>query len=137
MILQHLLVTYKTGQIKKFAKKRFAEGRQRSHYSVNDQLKKTFISLENKKARLEFVKAHLNWSVQKWMPVLFSNESKLNLKDSGGIRRVRRSNGQRLNSKYCKGTVKHGSPGVISLRKGLGQFIRLMELWIISCIATY
>lgn len=75
--------------------------------------KKPFISSKNKKARLEFAKAHLNWSVQKWRTVLFSDESKFNLKDSDGIRRVRRPNGQRLNPKYCKGTVKHGGGNIM------------------------
>lgn len=75
--------------------------------------KKPFISSKNKKARLEFAKAHLNWSVQKWKTVLFSDESKFNLKDSDGIRRVRRPNGQRLKPKYCKGTVKHGGGNIM------------------------
>ena len=42
------------------------------------------------------------------MPIRFSDESKFNLKDLDGIRCVRRPNEQRLNSKYFKGTVKHG-----------------------------
>ena len=32
--------------------------------------------LANKKVRLQLAKAHHNWSVQKWMTVLFSGESK-------------------------------------------------------------
>ena len=50
-------------------------------------------SLENKKVRLELDKAHRSCSVQKWMTMLLSGESKLNLKGSDGISRVRRPNG--------------------------------------------
>ena len=38
--------------------------------------KKPFISAKNRKARLEFAKAHLDWSVQKWKMMLFSDVSK-------------------------------------------------------------
>lgn len=69
--------------------------------------RRPFISPKNKKAKLEFAKAH----VHKWRTVLFSDESKFNLRD--GIRRVRRPNGQRLNPKYCKGTVKHGGGNIM------------------------
>lgn len=75
--------------------------------------KKPFISAKNRKARLEFAKAHLDWSVQKWKTVLFSDESKYNLKNSDGIRRVRRPKGERLNPKYCKATVKHGGGNIL------------------------
>ena len=47
------------------------------------------------------------------MAVLFSEKSKLNLKDLEGIRRVRKPNEQRLNSKYCNGTLKHGGGKIL------------------------
>ena len=62
--------------------------------------KKPFITAKNRKARLEFAKAHLDWSVQKWKRVLISNESKYNFKYSDGIRRVRWPKGERLNPIY-------------------------------------
>ena len=66
------------------------------------------------------------------MAVLFSDESKYNLKDSDDITRIRIPNGQRLNPKYCKGTVKREG-GNIMIWDGfsgqeIGQFIRQMEL---------
>lgn len=75
--------------------------------------KKPFISRKNRVARLEFAKAHLNWTVDKWKTVLFSDESKYNLKNSDGIKRIRRPNGERLNPKYCIGTVKHGGGNIM------------------------
>ena len=57
------------------------------------------------------------------MTVLFSDESKLNLKHSDGISRVRRPIEQRLNSKYCKGTVKHGGSNIVIRHCFSGQGI--------------
>lgn len=71
-------------------------------------VKKPYISMKNKKARIKFATDHINWSVQKWKSVLFSDESKFNLKGSDGNRRVRRPLNQALNPLYTKGTVKHG-----------------------------
>lgn len=75
--------------------------------------RKPFISAKNKKARLEFAKLQINWTVQKWKTVLFSDESKYNLKHSDGIRRVRRPKQQRLNPKYCIGTTKYGGGNIL------------------------
>lgn len=75
--------------------------------------RKPFISPKNRTGRLEFAKAHLDWTVQKWKTVLFSDESKYNLKDSDGMRRVRRPKGQRLNPKYCIATTKYGGGNVM------------------------
>ena len=76
--------------------------------------KKPFISAKNRKARLEFAKAHhFDWSVKKLKTVLFSDESKYNFKYSDRIRRMRRPKEERLNPMYCKATVKHGDGGII------------------------
>lgn len=75
--------------------------------------KKPFISEKNRKARIKFAQDHLNWSLQKWSTVLFSDESKFNLKDSDGLKRVRRPQNKRLDPRYCKGTVKHGGGNIM------------------------
>jgi transposase len=46
--------------------------------------KKPFISPKNRKARLEFAKRHLYWTVEQWRRILWSDESKFNLKGSDG-----------------------------------------------------
>lgn len=75
--------------------------------------KKPFITAKNRKARIEFAKEHVNWSIEKWRTVLFSDESKFNLHCSDGIRYVRRPNNQRLNPKYTRDTIKHGGGNVL------------------------
>lgn len=51
--------------------------------------KKPFISHKNRLARIEFAKEHVNWSTTQWKTVLFSDESKFNMKSSDGFRLVR------------------------------------------------
>lgn len=75
--------------------------------------KKPFISAKNRKARLKFARDHLNWTIEKWKTVLFSDESKFNLKSSDGFKRVRRPIGERLNPRYLQGTVKHGGGNIM------------------------
>lgn len=75
--------------------------------------KKPLISKRNLKKRLKFAKDHLNWSEQKWKTVLFSDESKFNLIGSDGLYFVRRPPNKRLETRYCKKTVKHGGGSII------------------------
>lgn len=75
--------------------------------------KKPLISIKNRRARLEFAKAHINWTISKWRTILFSDESKFNIKNSDGLKLVRRPKGQRLNPRYSKGSVKHGGGSVM------------------------
>lgn len=64
--------------------------------------KKPFISRKNRLARLKFAREHINWSENKWKTVLFSDESKFNLKHSDGNIRIRRPPNKRLDPLYCK-----------------------------------
>lgn len=89
--------------------RRAVDGGLRTYRSV----KKPFISPKNRRARIEFARAHVNWTVSKWRTVLFSDESKFNIKGSDGFKLVRRPKGQRLNPRYSTGTVKHGGGNVI------------------------
>ena len=52
--------------------------------------KKLFMSAKNRKARLEFAKANKNRTVEQWRRLLWSDESKFNLKSSDSKRSVRR-----------------------------------------------
>lgn len=70
--------------------------------------KKPFISERNRRARLEFAQEKINWTVGKWKTVLFSDESKFNLKGSDGMKTVRRPPNERFNPRFCKTTYKHG-----------------------------
>lgn len=75
--------------------------------------KKPFISEKNRKARLEFSKAHANWTVEDWQKVAFSDESKFNLFGNDGRAYVRRPIAKRLHPKYVVPTVKHGGGNVM------------------------
>ena len=46
--------------------------------------KKPFVWAKNGKACLEFTNAHRNWTVEQWRQILWSDESKFNLKGSDG-----------------------------------------------------
>lgn len=71
--------------------------------------KKPFISKKNRKARLAFARAHISWDAAQWRNILFSDESKFNIKGSDNKNfTVRRPKNERIKPQYCKGTVKHG-----------------------------
>lgn len=75
--------------------------------------KKPLISTKNRKARIDFAKRHLNWSIEDWKKVIFSDESKFLLFGSDGIRYIRRPEGKRFDPKYQLPTVKHGGGNVM------------------------
>lgn len=75
--------------------------------------RKPLLSKKNVQARLEFAQAHISWSVDQWKRVVFSDESKFELFNSGGFRFVRRPKGERLNKKYICPTVKHGGGSIM------------------------
>ena len=75
--------------------------------------KKPLLSKKNVKARLVFAQAHINWTVEQWKKVIFSDESKFILFNSYGIQHVRRPAGKRLDPKYTVPTVKHGGESVM------------------------
>lgn len=52
--------------------------------------KKPLVSKKNRKARLEFAKEHINWTVTDWSKILWSDESKFNLFENDSRSNVRR-----------------------------------------------
>ena len=75
--------------------------------------KKPYISDKNRKKRLDFARQHQNWTSENWAEVLWTDESKCNMKASDGIVYVRRRVGEALNPKCLRGTVKHGGGGIM------------------------
>ena len=92
-------------------------------------VKKPLLSTKNIKARLEFARAHLSWTVQKWNTVLWSDESKFSLFGSDGRKYVRRPVGARFKAKYQVPTVKHGGGSIMVWgcfsRSGTGPIIQV------------
>lgn len=58
--------------------------------------------------RLKFAKEHVNWSVDQWRAVIFSDETKINLLNSDGKIYVRRRVREEFNPTCVIPTVKHG-----------------------------
>lgn len=60
-------------------------------------------------ARIKFAKNHINWPVEKWRNVLWTDESKIVLFGGTGSRQyVRRPPNTEYNPRYTTKTVKHG-----------------------------
>lgn len=92
-------------------------------------VKKPLLSKKNRKARMEFARAHISWSKEKWNTVLWSDESKFKLFGSDGRQYVRRPVGARFKAKYQIPTVKHGGGNVMVWgcfsRSGTGPIIQV------------
>ena len=65
-------------------------------------VKKPFISEKNRKARLEFAHVHKSWRVKQWSHILWSDESKCNLRHSDGKINVRCPKCKRLNPSFTR-----------------------------------
>lgn len=52
----------------------------RMGYFPRAAIQKPWITEKNRRARLKFAKEHIDWSLQKWKTVLFSDESKFVLR---------------------------------------------------------
>jgi transposase len=89
--------------------------------------KKPFLSPAHKKRRLEWAKAHEDWSADDWKSVVFSDESKFNLFGSDGRRYCWRRPGEEFDERYVRKEVKHGGGNVMVwgcvTSKGLGRLV--------------
>uniref|UniRef100_A0A8C7X7Z9 Transposase Tc1-like domain-containing protein n=1 Tax=Oryzias sinensis TaxID=183150 RepID=A0A8C7X7Z9_9TELE len=68
---------------------------------------KPLISLKNRKARLDFAKKHLKKPAQFWKNILWTDETKINLNQNDGKRKVRRRRGETHDPKNTTSSVKH------------------------------
>uniref|UniRef100_A0A8R1HSJ7 G_PROTEIN_RECEP_F1_2 domain-containing protein n=1 Tax=Caenorhabditis japonica TaxID=281687 RepID=A0A8R1HSJ7_CAEJA len=71
-------------------------------------VRKPFISEKNRRVRVAWARAHLNWGRAEWAKHIWSDESKFNMFGSDGNAWIRRPVGARYLPKYQLPTVKHG-----------------------------
>ena len=67
---------------------------------------KAFLSKKSKGCRLEWAKAHSDWTVEDWRKVFFTDESPFGLRFKGR-QRVWRKRGEKYDPRFVKGRVKH------------------------------
>ena len=68
--------------------------------------KKPLLTKRHRKERLDFALAHLNWTVEDWKSVVWSDETKINRLGSDGRRWAWKKAGEGLSDRLVKETVK-------------------------------
>ena len=71
------------------------------------------LSVKHRKAHLDYVHAHKDWTVKDWERVIWSDETKINCLGSDGCKWVWKRPGEGLSDRLVKGTVKFGGGSVI------------------------
>jgi transposase len=74
--------------------------------------RKPLLRPENKKRRLEWAKAHADWTAEDWRKVIFSDESPFTLFQEGGKIYVRRRPAEEFLEECIEPTVKHGGGSI-------------------------
>ena len=74
---------------------------------------KPLISDKNVRARLDFAKAHADWTLDDWQHVIWSDETKINRFCSDGRQWAWVRDGESLKPGHVKQTVKHGGGNIM------------------------
>jgi len=97
----------------------------RSRYKI----KRPKLTKSHRRARRDFELSHRNWSEAKWGKVVWSDETKINIRGSDGRQRTLRKNGQQLQDHDVIPTVKHGGGSIMvwgcMLSSGVGYLCRV------------
>uniref|UniRef100_A0AAY5L5G1 Transposase Tc1-like domain-containing protein n=1 Tax=Esox lucius TaxID=8010 RepID=A0AAY5L5G1_ESOLU len=80
---------------------------------VNPQQPQPLISTTNRKKRLQFARAHQNWTVEDWKNVAWSDESRFLLRHSDGRVRIWRKQNENMDPSCLVTTVQAGGGGVM------------------------
>ncbi|KAG2468420.1 TCB1 transposase, partial [Polypterus senegalus] len=75
---------------------------------------KPLISLKNRKARLDFAKEHLKKPAQFWKNILWTDETKINLYQNDGKKKVWRRRGTAPYPKHTTSSLIHGGGSVMA-----------------------
>ncbi|KAG1536131.1 hypothetical protein G6F49_013039 [Rhizopus delemar] len=75
--------------------------------------KKPLINERNRKRRLQWARQHIDWTVNDWMNVIWSDETKINRFGSDGKSYAWKVPGQPLKKHHVRETVKHGGGSIM------------------------
>jgi transposase len=93
--------------------------------------KRPALTKKHMKARLEFAQRHLEWTVEDWKKVWWSDETKINRFGSDGREYVWKEQGEGLNKRTVKETTKYGGGNVMVWGcmgwKGIGYATRIVD----------
>jgi transposase len=74
--------------------------------------KKPYLSPKNVKERLAWARAHVDWTLDDWRRVVWSDETKINRFGSDGHRYAWKRDYEQLQPKHVQQTVKHGGGSI-------------------------
>ena len=77
------------------------------------KVEKPSLSAKNIRERLKFAKSHKNWTIDDWMRVIWSDETKINRFCSDGMSWCWKSDGNSLQNHHVQQTVKFGGGSIM------------------------
>lgn len=95
-------------------------------YSGRIAVKKPFISAKNKRIRLQWAKDKINWSLDQWKHVIWSDETKILLFGSDGVIRTWRKANEKYKAECLRATIKHGG-GKLHSQLGYLIFYKMFD----------
>ncbi len=103
--------------------------------------RKPLLKMMHKKARKQFAEDKQTKDMDYWNHVLWSDETKINLFGSDGVKCVWRQPGEEYKDKFVFSTVKHAVrvswSGAAWVLPALGCYNSLREPWMPTCTVTY
>ena len=98
-------------------------------FKAKKKIKKPLLTPKHRKQRLEFAKKYENWTFAEWSKVIWTDESKINLIGSDGIRYLWKKAGEGISDRDFIPTVKYGSGKLLFWgcfsSSGVGKIVKI------------
>ena len=98
-------------------------------FKAKKKIKKPLLTPKHRKQRLEFAKKYENWTLAEWSKVIWTDESKINLIGSDGIRYVWKKAGEGISDRDFIPTVKYGGGKLLFWgcfsSSGVGKIVKI------------